>query len=56
MRRRLSGSSDDSLELLLDTLCNVFGGIVLIACLLAIIPRATMPPPVCPNQPMRPET
>lgn len=48
MKRRFSGSSDDSLELLLDTLCNVFGGIVLIACLLAILPRATMPPPLLP--------
>lgn len=49
MKRRLSGTDgSDSLELLLDTLCNVFGGIVLIACLLAIIPRATMPPPLLP--------
>jgi hypothetical protein len=50
MKRRFSGSDgSDSLELLLDTLCNVFGGIVLIACLLAIIPRATMPPPLLPT-------
>lgn len=50
MKRRFSGSAgSDSLELLLDTLCNVFGGIVLIACLLAIVPRATMPPPLLPS-------
>jgi hypothetical protein len=50
MKRRLNGAGDsDSLELLLDTLCNVFGGIVLIACLLAIIPRQKMPPPLLPT-------
>jgi hypothetical protein len=50
MKRRLNGAGDsDSLELLLDTLCNVFGGIVLIACLLAIIPRQQMPPPLQPT-------
>lgn len=49
MKRRFAQSSgSDSLELLLDTLCNVFGGIVLIACLMAIVPRATMPPPLVP--------
>lgn len=51
MKRRLNGAGDsDSLELLLDTLCNVFGGIVLISCLLAIIPRQQMPPPLLPAQ------
>jgi hypothetical protein len=50
VRRRLNGAGDsDSLELLLDTLCNVFGGIVLISCLLAIIPRQQMPPPLLPT-------
>lgn len=39
MRRRLHGGGQDSLELLLDTLCNVFGGIILIACLLAMLSR-----------------
>ncbi len=29
--------TQDSLELLLDTLCNVFGGIILITCLLALM-------------------
>jgi hypothetical protein len=33
------------MELLLDTLCNVFGGIILIACLLAMLSR----PKVSPN-------
>jgi hypothetical protein len=49
MKRRFTSASDsDSLELLLDTLCNVFGGIVLIACLLAILPRQHMPSPLIP--------
>ena len=39
MRRRLHAGGQDSLELLLDTLCNVFGGIILIACLLAMLSR-----------------
>jgi hypothetical protein len=39
MRRRLQKDNPDSLELLLDTLCNVFGGIILIACLLAMLNR-----------------
>lgn len=39
MRRKLHSGSQDSLDLLLDTLCNLFGGIVLIACLLAIVTR-----------------
>lgn len=29
---------------MLDTLCNVFGSVILIACVLAILPRQTMPP------------
>ena len=37
--RKLNQSSGDSLELLLDTLCNVFGGIILVACLLALLAR-----------------
>ena len=50
MKRKLSSATEsDSLELLLDTLCNVFGGIVLIACLLAILPRQKMPPPLLPE-------
>ncbi len=39
MKRRLHSNNQDSLELLLDTLCNVFGGIILIACLLAMLNR-----------------
>jgi hypothetical protein len=50
MKRRLGETRDsDSLDLLLDTLCNVFGGIVLIACLLAILPRQQMHPPLLPT-------
>lgn len=37
--RKLRGTPTDSLDLLLDTLCNVFGGIILIACLLALLTR-----------------
>ncbi|WP_395744172.1 hypothetical protein [Prosthecobacter sp.] len=35
--RKLRSNSDESLDLLLDTLCNVFGGIILISCLLALL-------------------
>ena len=40
MGRRRS-SSNDSLDLLLDTMCNTFGGIVFIAMLLAILAQTT---------------
>jgi hypothetical protein len=36
--RKLTISTGDSLDLLLDTLCNVFGGIILLACLIALFP------------------
>ncbi len=39
--RRNIAELGDPLELMLDTLSNVFGGIILIACLLALIPRQT---------------
>ena len=35
--RRINQTPQDSLELLLDTLCNIFGGIILITCLLALM-------------------
>jgi hypothetical protein len=35
--RSIRNQPGDSFDLLLDTLCNVFGGIILIACLLALI-------------------
>jgi len=35
--RKLRPNSEESLDLLLDTLCNVFGGIILISCLLALL-------------------
>lgn len=38
--RKFDQAGQDSLELLLDTLCNVFGGIILITCLLAMMARA----------------
>ena len=37
MRRLRRQPGQDSLDLLLDTLCNVFGGIILITCLLALM-------------------
>ena len=39
MARRLPSSNSDSLELLLDTMCNTFGGIILIALLIALLAR-----------------
>lgn len=38
--RKLRFHADDSLDMLLDTLCNVFGSIILISCLLALIGNA----------------
>jgi len=38
-RNRQLSNQNDPLELMLDTLSNVFGGIILISCLLALIPR-----------------
>ncbi len=38
---RKTSNSDDSLELLLDTMCNAFGGIVIIAILVALLMRQT---------------
>lgn len=37
MRYRRRVSAEDSMELMLDTICNVFGGIIFIAILLAIL-------------------
>lgn len=44
--RKLRPKSEESLDLLLDTLCNVFGGIILISCLLALLTS---------SQPVRPK-
>ena len=41
-KRRIRGPGD-SLDLLLDTICNSFGGIIFIACLVAILARDTPP-------------
>ena len=41
--RRLRQNPEESLDLLLDTLCNVFGGIILISCLLALITHKQSP-------------
>ncbi|MFO8014132.1 MAG: hypothetical protein R6X20_12600 [Phycisphaerae bacterium] len=41
MARRRSTFSSDSLELLLDTICNVFGGIILMAILVVLLTQTT---------------
>ena len=41
MRRRRRTTSADSLELLLDTICNTFGGVLFIAILVVILLRMT---------------
>lgn len=38
--------SSSSYDLMLDVLSNVFGGVILISCLLAILPRHVAPPPL----------
>lgn len=43
-RKLIESQSGDSLDLLLDTLTNVFGVVILIACLLAILPRGNTSP------------
>lgn len=43
---RKTNNSDDSLELLLDTMCNAFGGIVIIAILVALLMRETGKTPI----------
>lgn len=43
--RKLRPKSEESLDLLLDTLCNVFGGIILISCLLALLTNHQTPAP-----------
>ncbi|WP_395748646.1 hypothetical protein [Prosthecobacter sp.] len=48
--RKLRPSSSESLDLLLDTLCNMFGGIILISCLLALLTHNTPPNPGDPTE------
>ena len=56
MNRQLSQQdSSASLDLMLDVLSNVFGGIILICCLLAILPRQSTPPPLSPVELARSE-
>ncbi len=49
MRRRLHSTSEESLDLLLDTLCDVFSTIILIACLLALLTNQQTSPPGVPS-------
>lgn len=56
MRRRLSQSGNsDSSEMMLDTLTNVFGSIILIACVLTILPRELSRAPVTRSEEARGE-
>ena len=48
--RKLRPSTNESLDLLLDTLCNMFGGIILISCLLALLTHHNTPPPGDPTE------
>ncbi len=41
MRKRRFRGQSDSLDLLLDTICNTFGGIIFIACLVTLLARET---------------
>lgn len=41
MKRRSAGESTDSLELLLDTICNTFGAVIFISMLVAILVNRT---------------
>jgi len=51
MNRKLGQfDSTSSFDLMLDVLSNVFGGVILISCLLAILPRHSAPPPLWPAQ------
>jgi len=53
MKRKLHSNQQDSLDLLLDTLCNVFGGIIMIACLLAMLSRPQVSEaPISPKSPI----
>jgi hypothetical protein len=43
--KKPSGFYNDSLEMLLDTMCNMLGAIVFIALLVALMAQDTPPPP-----------
>jgi len=44
MRKKISGFYADSLEMLLDTMCNVLGGIIFITLTLAVLVRNSSRP------------
>lgn len=54
-RRRRKNLPQDSLELLLDTICNTFGGIVFIALLVVLMLRNTAPALVKPQDVVSPD-
>ena len=43
MKRKMSVEATGSLELLLDTICNTFGGILMISLLVAVLLNAVHP-------------
>ena len=43
--KKASGFYDDSLEMLLDTMCNMLGAVIFIALMVALIPQDNPPPP-----------
>ena len=45
MKKKASGFYADSLEMLLDTMCNVLGAIIFIALMVALLARDAPPPP-----------
>ncbi len=45
MKKKASGFYADSLEMLLDTMCNMLGGIVFIALMVALLAQDKPPPP-----------
>ena len=52
---RKLGQNRDSLELLLDTVCSMFGAILLIAILVAPLIAANCPGPIIPVGELAPE-
>ncbi len=50
MSRRQMISSDDSLELLLDTICNTFGAVIFISILASILAQNSAPESASPEE------
>lgn len=50
MSRSAAANTDDSLELLLDTICNTFGAVVFITILASVLAQNSAPRPVAPEE------